>query len=291
MFTGGLLDVLRNGDTAAPAWLSLDDIQRLVRARLEEQFSKRAVLPQVHAPQQRMGRVDLVPLFRNPSRPVVKAALAKPDAAEIASPLPPESTAREDVVRVLRSKGFELAQLGRREEAIAAYDDLLARFGSATEPSIREHVAVARRLRDALSRALRSKGVELGELGRREEAIAAYDDLLACFGSATEPSIREDVARALCNKGVELGELGRREEAIASYDDLLARFGSATEPSIREDVAVAFCNKGVELGQLGRREEATAACNDLLARYGSATEPSIREHVAVARRLRDALSA
>jgi PAN domain len=68
MFTGGLLDVLRNGDPRAPAWLSLDDIQRLVRARLEAQFADKAVLPQVHAPQQRMGRVDLVPLFRNPAR-------------------------------------------------------------------------------------------------------------------------------------------------------------------------------------------------------------------------------
>jgi hypothetical protein len=72
MFTGGLLDVLRNGDPSEPAWLSLDDMQRLVRARLAAQFSDKAVLPQVHVPQQRMGRVDLVPLFRNPARHAVR---------------------------------------------------------------------------------------------------------------------------------------------------------------------------------------------------------------------------
>ena len=42
-------------------------MQRLVRARLEARFGDKAVLPQVHAPQQRKGRVDLVPLFRNPA--------------------------------------------------------------------------------------------------------------------------------------------------------------------------------------------------------------------------------
>jgi TPR repeat protein len=65
MFTGALLEVLQDGDPRAPPWLSLDDMQRLVRARLERRFADRAVMPQVHAPQQRMGRVDLVPLFRN----------------------------------------------------------------------------------------------------------------------------------------------------------------------------------------------------------------------------------
>jgi hypothetical protein len=78
MFTGGMLEVLQKGDSNAPAWLSLDDMQRLVRARLSKQFADKAVLPQVHAPQQRMGRVDLVPLFRNPARHEQK------------SPLPPD---------------------------------------------------------------------------------------------------------------------------------------------------------------------------------------------------------
>jgi hypothetical protein len=90
MFTGGLLDVLRNGDPSAPIWLSLDDVQRLVRARLEAQFSDKAVLPEVHAPQQRMGRVDLVPLFRNPARHVVEAASPKPERATTAFERPSE---------------------------------------------------------------------------------------------------------------------------------------------------------------------------------------------------------
>jgi hypothetical protein len=68
MFTGSLLEVLREGDAEAPLWLSIDDLQRLVRARLAARFADKAVLPQVYAPQQRRGRVDLVPLFGNPAR-------------------------------------------------------------------------------------------------------------------------------------------------------------------------------------------------------------------------------
>jgi hypothetical protein len=65
MFTGALLDVFNTGDPKGPAWLSLEDTQRIVMERLATQFLHKAVLPQVHAPKQRMGRVDTVPLFRN----------------------------------------------------------------------------------------------------------------------------------------------------------------------------------------------------------------------------------
>jgi hypothetical protein len=99
----------------------------------------------------------------------------------------------------------------------------------ATEAPPREQVALA----------LFNRGFHLGELGRRKEAIAVYNDLLIRFGTATEAPIREHVAVALHNKGVCLGELGRREEAIAVYDDLLARFGTDTAPALREQVAWA----------------------------------------------------
>jgi tetratricopeptide (TPR) repeat protein len=104
-----------------------------------------------------------------------------------------------------------------------------ARFGSVTEPALREQVA----------KALYDKGITLNQLGRSEEAVAVYDDLLARFGTAAEPELRRQVAKALYDKGFTLDQLGRSEEAIAVYDDLLARFGSVTEPALREQVARA----------------------------------------------------
>jgi len=44
------------------------------------------------------------------------------------------------------NKGFALGALDRSEDAIAVYDDLLARFATATEPALREAVARANTL-------------------------------------------------------------------------------------------------------------------------------------------------
>ena len=85
--------------------------------------------------------------------------------------------------KALFNKAFKL---GHSEEAIAVYDDLLARFGNATEPALRERIAYA----------LLYKGSALGKLGRSEEAIAVYDDLLARFGNTTEPALREGIGWA-----------------------------------------------------------------------------------------------
>jgi tetratricopeptide (TPR) repeat protein len=147
---------------------------------------------------------------------------------------------------------------------------------------------VTLRLPDAV--ALFNKGSHLGSLGRNEEAIAAYDDLLARFGNATELPLLKQVAMGLFNKGVTLFTLGHDEEAIAAYDDLLARFGSATELPLLEEVAIALRNKGFALGTLGRNEEAIAAYDDLLARFGNTTELPLLEQAAAAKSAKDRLS-
>ena len=96
---------------------------------------------------------------------------------------------------------------------------------------------------ELVAKALFNKGVTLGALGRSQNAIACYDDLLACFGAATGLPLRVLVANTVFNKGVTLSALGRREEAIAAYDDLLSRFAAATELPLRELVANALVNK------------------------------------------------
>ena len=175
--------------------------------------------------------------------------------------------------RALVNKGFTLGTLNRGEEAIAAYDEVLRRFGEAPEPALREPVAWA----------LVNKGVTLGTLNRSEEAIAVNDEVLRRFGEAPEPALREQVAWALVAKGFRLGTLNRSEEAIGVYDEVLRRFGEATEPVLREQVAMALVNKGFRLGTLNRGEEAMAAYDEVLRRFGEAPEPVLREQVARAK--------
>jgi hypothetical protein len=90
---------------------------------------------------------------------------------------------------------------------------VLTRFGDAVEPGTREQVA----------KALVGKGVRLGELGRPEEEMEAYDQVVTRFGDTVEPGVREQVATALVYKAGTLGELGRRGEEMEAYHQVVTR--------------------------------------------------------------------
>ncbi|MEO5373514.1 MAG: hypothetical protein H7840_04460 [Alphaproteobacteria bacterium] len=153
---------------------------------------------------------------------------------------------------------------------------------STAESSFDKAAGVEGAAPDQVAMALVAKGAVLGEMKRDDEAVAAYEQVEARFGSATEPALRERVARALFNKGFSLGKLERYDEEIAAYEQVEARFGSATEPALRERVAKALVNKGVALERLERFDEAVAAYDQVEAHFGSATEPALREQVAMA---------
>jgi tetratricopeptide (TPR) repeat protein len=100
-----------------------------------------------------------------------------------------------------------------------------------------------------VAKALLYKGTRLAELGRGEEAVAAYDDVVLRIGE--DPDRTEQVAWAMVNKGVRLAELGRGDEAVGVYDEVVERFGEDPDPAVRGQVAWALVNKGMTLGGLG----------------------------------------
>jgi hypothetical protein len=63
---------------------------------------------------------------------------------------------------------------------------VFVRFGAASELALREQVA----------QALVNKGATLGELGRGEDAIAVYDDVIARFGADEDPALKAIVRKA-----------------------------------------------------------------------------------------------
>ena len=81
-----------------------------------------------------------------------------------------------------------------------------------------------------------NQGFRLDTLGRSEEEVAAYDELLASYASATELPLREKVVNGLFNRSLTLGALGRRGNQVAALEDLLARFGSDEEPAISHGI-------------------------------------------------------
>jgi tetratricopeptide (TPR) repeat protein len=88
---------------------------------------------------------------------------------------------REPVARALVNKGVRLGTLNRSEEEIAAYDEVVRRFGEAGELAMREPVA----------RALVNKGNTLEALSRKEEAIASYDEVLRRVDESDEPDLKQ----------------------------------------------------------------------------------------------------
>ena len=168
----------------------------------------------------------------------------------------------------LARQAFEYWQAADYLRCSAALNELLARFGDAPEPTLREQVA----------KALGDKGVALARMG--DYAVAVCDEVLARFGDASEAALREVVAGALVNKGVALGQMGHYAAAVAVSDEGLARFGNAPELALREAVSTALGNKGVALARMGDYAAAVAVCDEVLARFGDASEPALREQVA-----------
>lgn len=123
-----------------------------------------------------------------------------------------------------------LRERNRLSEAIAVYEEVVRRFGHATDL----------RLQGAVASALFNKGFVLGELGRHDEEVATYDEMLRRFGDAPDLLLRLQVARALINKGVHLVDLGRVEEAASTCEEVLRRFGEAPDLALREPVARAL---------------------------------------------------
>lgn len=172
--------------------------------------------------------------------------------------------------RRLVLKGFELGRRGRSEEAIAAYNEFLARWGRTGRTEIDDLVALA----------LVNKASRLQTLGRFEEAIGAYDQVLDRFDRASRPDVLQQVARALEGKGVALAALDRLEEALRTVNEVARRFGQATEPGLAVMVARTAVNSGLVLGRLDRPEEQIAVYDKVIDRFGQAADLDLRAQVA-----------
>ncbi|MBO5996472.1 MAG: tetratricopeptide repeat protein [Acetobacter sp.] len=139
-------------------------------------------------------------------------------AAETAS-----NAAQEQVARALFNKGFNLGKLHRYEEALAANNDLITRFGNSQDTKIQEQVALA----------LLNKGADLAELHRYEEALAVNNDVIKRFGNSQNTTIQELVAIALLNKGVDLGRLDRVEQTRSVWKELVSYFWTSKDRDIQ----------------------------------------------------------
>ena len=219
-----------------------------------------------------------------------------------------------DDVRAAVNLGALLDEMGRPADAVAAYEEVIDRFGNDAIPAVRTQVAralfgrgdrweilISPMMRSppttSCSRALATTPPRgcASRPPRRWSTRPSRSDAWSgrrtrspsttCCSRAsatTPPGLREQIAKALVGKAITLGRLERPEDAIAVYDVLLARFGDDPAPGVREQAAKALVGKGVALGELERPEDEIAVYDELVARFGDDLTPGVREQAAAA---------
>ncbi|MER5399311.1 tetratricopeptide repeat protein, partial [Streptomyces sp. NPDC002599] len=131
-----------------------------------------------------------------------------------------------------------------------------------------------------LATSLNNLSVRLGDLGRREEALAAIEEAVTVrrkLAAARPDAFLPNLATSLNNLSVDLGELGRREDALTAIEEAVTvrrKLAAARPDAFLPSLATSLNNLSVDLGELGRREEALAAIEEAV---------TVRRKLAVAR--------
>ena len=195
-----------------------------------------------------------------------------------------DSDVQEQVAWALFNKGVTLGGLGRTQEALSTYNELLSRFGESREAEVREQVSRAMlntgvleaTLQQQFARAPASQATTLGTLGSAQDPSGFFDQAVRPVQHTATTKRPKEPVRALMARGVALGNV---EEAIAVYDEVIARFGNVTEVQVRKYVAEAMVNQGEVLESLGGKEEAIEVYDEIIRRFGEAREPALREQL------------
>ena len=172
--------------------------------------------------------------------------------------------------QTLNDGTIEKIQHGYFSAAIAACDDLIARFGASEATELQVQVI----------RALINEGVALARHGQHRGAIAACDTVITRYGASDAPELERRVARALLNKGVEQAELGEYSAALATFDTVADRYAGRDEPELQERVARSLVFKAATQHRLDDADGAISTCDRVLANYGKREDPAFRVLIA-----------
>ena len=199
-----------------------------------------------------------------PSTRLYDAAVTAPTREEL------DDDQVRELIEALCLAGSKL--LDDSTEELGAYDRVAA-FGNDLLAQAPSDLA----LRESVAKALVNRGNLLGNLKRPAEAFRSYDDVVARFGEAVEPSLRYQVARAMYNKGATYGQIDQQQQALEAYRAMLDRFHEATEPAIRDLVAWAMYEAGVSLDHVQQPAEAEKQYRAVVDRFAADTSPDCRE--------------
>ena len=220
------------------------------------------------AQMQSLQRIALTSLMKSPSLAEHHESLTEVDQAELSQGGVDESAAR--VARELFKNALSVRN--GSEDAVAAYEEVILRFGESEIPAVLDWVA----------KALVNKGVALGTLSRPQEALETFDEVVLRFGESDIQTFRESVASALLNRAKPLDALNRLHDVLETCDEVVRRFGESDMPPLLERVAIALVNKGNGLDALNRPQDALESYDEVVRRFGESEVPALLEQVAKA---------
>jgi len=198
-------------------------------------------------------------------------SLAPSALAYAPSEVSPLSSAPRVGTKPLR-QALALAKSGRLQEAVAAWDEIIRRFGSSDAPADREQVSLA----------LVNKAKALSELGRATDALAVLDEVVRRFGADDREGHPLAVVMALVGKGGMLNSLNRHTEALAAWNEVTRRCGKSRGTEVEALAATARIGTAVTLNALNRPREALEACDEVLERLGKIGSPALHGEFATA---------
>ena len=179
---------------------------------------------------------------------------------------------RLEYAKALLNQGVMHHARGEHEAELAAFDNLVARFGASDTPELQVQVSLA----------LLIKGITHGQRGEWEATSAAVDELLARFADSDTPELQVQVAMALFIKGITHGQRDKSDAALAAFGDLVARFADSDNLELQVHVSKALLMKGITHRQRGESEAALAAFDDLVACFTDSDTLELQVQVAKA---------
>jgi tetratricopeptide (TPR) repeat protein len=125
---------------------------------------------------------------------------------------------------------------------------------------------------------LNTLAVLLGDLGRREAALAAIEEAVTAYRALAEArpdAFLPNLAASLNNQSSCLADLGRREAALAAIEEAVTAYRALAEArpdAFLPNLATSLNNQSSCLSDLGRREAALAAIEEAVTAYRALAE-------------------
>ncbi|MGK9147383.1 tetratricopeptide repeat protein [Plantibacter flavus] len=193
-------------------------------------------------------------------------AIAEYDSIIDAHPAPVDREVRQRVSDAMVRKGYSLGQLQQWSASVAHHHAMLERFGEDIDTDIEKDLALA----------LANLANAFDKLGRHEEEIDAYEQILTRWSDSPVPELTRQCSRAAWMKGYTEAELGRSDDAERSYRRGMRHLW-AEETATRVNACKSAVNLSIFLRKRGRNDQAASAAEQAIAVLSDVSGAPVQE--------------